>query len=85
MTTFEPRERRQHTDLGECQLELDDLREAFDSRPVIDQAKGMLVAARGCTPEEAFRILSEASQRENRKVRDIAQAMVDGARRDRPG
>ena len=85
MPTFEPLDPRRHTDLAECQTELDDMREALESRPVIDQAKGMLIAERGCSPEEAFRMLSHASQRQNRKIRDIARAMVDGAQSGRRG
>jgi len=58
------------------------MQEAMASRAVIDMAKGMLIAQNGCTPEEAFTILSKASQRSNRKLRDIAAAMVHGAVRE---
>jgi AmiR/NasT family two-component response regulator len=68
-----------HTDLENCQSEVEDLKAALTSRPIIDQAKGILIAERGCSPEEAFAMLSSASQRDNRKVRDIAKALVDGA------
>lgn len=53
--------------------------QAMASRAVIEQAKGILVAQRQVSPDEAFSILSSASQAANRKLRDIAQAMVDGA------
>lgn len=79
MTTFVPGDKTRHTDLDECQEEVDQLRDALDTRPVIDQAKGMLIAQHGCSAEEAFRMLSSASQRENRKLRDVAAAMVRGA------
>jgi GAF domain-containing protein len=55
------------------------MREAMESRSVIDMAKGMLMAQHSCSAEEAFTTLSRASQRSNRKLRDIARAMVDGA------
>jgi GAF domain-containing protein len=55
------------------------MREAMESRSVIDMAKGMLMSQHGCSAEEAFTILSHASQRSNRKLRDIARAMVDGS------
>jgi AmiR/NasT family two-component response regulator len=42
----------------------------------------MLIAKHGCTPDEAFQMISHASQRENRKVRDIAKAMVHTAQDD---
>jgi GAF domain-containing protein len=57
---------------------------AMQSRAVIEQAKGILMAQRRCDAAEAFNILAAASQRSNRKLRDIAAAIVDGVaeRRD---
>jgi GAF domain-containing protein len=52
------------------------MQEAMEHRAVIEQAKGMIIAARGCSAEEAFAILSKLSQNSNRKLRDIAAAMV---------
>lgn len=54
------------------------LAEAMRSRAVIEQAKGMLMArSPDRSPDDAFDILRRASQRENVKLRDIAQRMVD--------
>lgn len=53
------------------------LRRALDSRAVIEQAKGILMASRGLTAQQAFETLVAASQRENRKLRDIATDVVD--------
>jgi GAF domain-containing protein len=55
------------------------MRQAMESRAVIEQAKGMLIALHGCTPDEAFDRLVVASQAANRKLRDIAVSMVTGA------
>jgi AmiR/NasT family two-component response regulator len=86
MTTFVPQDRTPANDLDECHDEVADLRAALETRPVIDQAKGMLIAEHGCSPDEAFKMISTASQRNNRKVRDIAEAMVEGAQAaPRPG
>ena len=64
----------------------DQMRQAMENRAVIEQAKGMLIAAHGCSPEEAFQMLSAHSQRTNRKVREVATAMVERAGRARePG
>jgi GAF domain-containing protein len=52
--------------------------EAMQSRAVIEQAKGMLMArSSGMSSDEAFQLLARASQRENVRVRDIAQRIVD--------
>lgn len=52
------------------------LEEAMQSRAVIEQAKGMLMAQRDCTADEAFDMLKRASQRENVKLRDVALRIV---------
>lgn len=57
------------------------MRLAMESRAVIEQAKGVLMAQRGVDADEAFDLLREASQRYNRKLRDIARGIVDGTRR----
>jgi GAF domain-containing protein len=53
------------------------MRLAMDSRAVIEQAKGVLMAQRRVDAEQAFEILREASQRYNRKLRDIAAGIVE--------
>ena len=54
----------------------ENLTEAIKTREVISQAVGILMVTSGRTPEDAFQILASASQRENRKVRDIAAEVV---------
>ncbi len=54
------------------------LTEAMRSRAVIEQAKGMLMArSPELSADDAFDMLRRASQRENVKLRDIAQRIVD--------
>jgi GAF domain-containing protein len=57
----------------------ENLQEALRSRATIDQAIGIILAGGGRTPNEAFDLLVRASQRENRKLRDVAAQMVDAA------
>jgi GAF domain-containing protein len=52
------------------------LREALEGRDIIGQAKGILMARRGCTPDEAFEALRRASQHRNTKLREIAEQVV---------
>lgn len=58
------------------------MQEAMNSRAVIEQAKGILVAQEGCSPEDAFGMLSKASQQRNRKLRDVAAGIVARAQSD---
>lgn len=52
---------------------------ALASRAVIEQAKGILIARESMTADAAFDVLRRASQRENRKLRVIAQEIVHRA------
>ncbi|MFI1163220.1 ANTAR domain-containing response regulator [Streptomyces sp. NPDC020801] len=70
--------------LLQLQEEVEQLHQAMASRPVIDQARGILMAAHACTPERAWEILREASQRSNTKLRTVAAAVTAGARPDGP-
>jgi GAF domain-containing protein len=65
-----------HAELGE---QARNMRLAMESRAVIEQAKGVLMAQRHIDAEQAFEVLREASQRYNRKLRDIAQGIVASA------
>ncbi len=49
---------------------------ALDARAPIEQAKGILMAQLRCDPDAAFEILRSSSQKQNRKVRDLAVEMV---------
>ena len=59
-------------------LELtEQLSSALESRAVIEQAKGMLMArSPELTADDAFDLLRQASQRENVKLREIARRVV---------
>ena len=49
---------------------------AMESRAVIEQAKGIIMGERRCSADEAFAILTRISQDSNRKLRDVAAALV---------
>jgi transcriptional regulator with GAF, ATPase, and Fis domain len=53
--------------------------EALESRDIIGQAKGILMAREGVDANQAFDMLRRASQRLNRKLRDIAGEVAGGS------
>lgn len=55
----------------------DQLRQAVDSREVIGVAKGIFMERQSCTRDEAIDLLRRASQRENRKLRELAEDLVE--------
>ena len=65
--------------LHEARQLSDNLKQALTSRRTIDYAIGLLMSTGGRTPEAAFEMLVRASQRENRKLRDIAAEIVAAA------
>jgi AmiR/NasT family two-component response regulator len=56
----------------------------LDSMPVIEQAKGIVMAQSRCTADQALAILQAASQRLNVKVRDLAEQIVRRASAESP-
>jgi GAF domain-containing protein len=52
------------------------MRRAMVSRAVIEQAKGILMERYKTTPEQAFTLLTHASQRSNVKLRDVAEELT---------
>lgn len=54
-----------------------DMERALTSRAVIDQAKGIVIAERGCTAEEAFEHLVKLSSSQQLKLRDVARLLVE--------
>jgi AmiR/NasT family two-component response regulator len=48
--------------------------------PVIEQAKGILMAQSGCSADQAFDMLRRASQRSNVPIRELAPKIIEGAR-----
>ncbi|MCH6160960.1 ANTAR domain-containing protein [Streptomyces marispadix] len=63
-------------DVEDPLAELEQLRRAMETRPVIDQAHGVLMAAYRCTPDGAWNVLVDVSQRTNVKLHKVAAALV---------
>jgi hypothetical protein len=65
---------------GETQRAALHLRESAESRMVVDQAKGILMHALGCTAAEAFDRLRQISQTRHVKVTDVAATIIKAHR-----
>jgi AmiR/NasT family two-component response regulator len=57
--------------------EYQSLQGAFGRRAVIEQAKGILMARRGVNAAKAFDLLRDHSQRNGRKLAEVAEAVVE--------
>jgi GAF domain-containing protein len=67
---------RQLDDYDGARNMAEQMRQAMESRSVIDVAKGMLMQALGCDADTAFAELVAASQRSQVKLADIARQLV---------
>ncbi|MFE6397730.1 ANTAR domain-containing response regulator [Streptomyces alboflavus] len=56
--------------------ELDHLGEALRTRPVVDQACGIIMHIVTCDADRAFTLLRRVSQQSNRKLAEVAAALV---------
>lgn len=65
--------------LAQSQRLATQLAEALTSRATIDHAIGILMAQSGGTPDDAFERLRAISQREKKKLSQVAERLVDDA------
>ena len=63
-------------DYGDAQRTAQQLRAAAEARTLVDQAKGMLMHALGCSADEALRWLRRTSQERNVRVADVARKVI---------
>ena len=56
--------------------EVDDLRDALMTRKLVERAKGILMRRLGLSEEDAFRRMQRRSQSENKRLGEIAEAII---------
>ncbi|GGN57312.1 hypothetical protein GCM10011579_019420 [Streptomyces albiflavescens] len=66
----------------DLRIELLQLRQAMQTRPVIDLARGVLMASFALSAEDAWKVLVTVSQRTNTKLRHVAQDLVNSVNGD---
>lgn len=59
--------------------ELETTKRALEERKVIDRAKGLIMKARGVGEDEAYALLRKTAMDQNKRVADVAQALVTTA------
>lgn len=77
-TTHDPMEENGVSDEAEeLRVEVVQLKRAMLTRPVIDLARGVLMASFGLSREDAWSVLVDVSQRTNTKLHQLAEELVD--------
>jgi GAF domain-containing protein len=63
----------------ESELLAEQLQTALNSRIIIEQAKGVLIASARVDPDQAFGLMRNHSRRNNQPLQDVAAAVIDGS------
>ncbi|HEV2443175.1 MAG TPA: ANTAR domain-containing protein [Steroidobacteraceae bacterium] len=64
------------TAFNELRVELERARQALAERKVIERAKGILMREKGLTEDAAYGLMRKAAMNENRRVLEVARAVV---------
>ena len=56
--------------------ELETVRAALNERKVVERAKGLLMASRKLTEDEAYNLLRQTAMNQNRRLLDVAEAVL---------
>ncbi|WP_089994367.1 ANTAR domain-containing response regulator [Cognatiyoonia koreensis] len=65
--------------MRQMKSELDAAKQALEDRKTIDRAKGILMRQRNMSEDDAYTLLRKTAMGQNRKVIDVAQALVTAA------
>ncbi|MBI5886520.1 MAG: response regulator [Deltaproteobacteria bacterium] len=60
--------------------EVSDLKDAMETRKLVERAKGILMKRCNVSEEDAFKLLQEHSQKENKKMREIAENIISATK-----
>ena len=69
-----------YNEFKSLKVEVDDLKEAIETRKLVERAKGILMKRCNITEEDAFKLLQTHSQKENKKMREIAETIVSASK-----
>jgi AmiR/NasT family two-component response regulator len=69
---------RRYREAQQLHEKVDQLEGALERRGVIERAKGILMERHSVSEREAFELLRDHSRGTNRRVVDVAQAVIDG-------
>ena len=62
--------------MRKMRLELEAAKQALEDRKTLDRAKGMIMRAKGLNEDDAYALLRKTAMSQNRKVIDVAQALL---------
>lgn len=69
-----------YTEFTSLKTEVDDLKDAIETRKLVERAKGILMKRCNISEEDAFKLLQAHSQKENKKMREIAENIISASK-----
>lgn len=69
-----------YTEFSSLKSEVTDLKDAIETRKLVERAKGILMKRCNISEEDAFKLLQAHSQKENKKMREIAENIISASR-----
>ncbi|HMQ39101.1 MAG TPA: response regulator [Micropruina sp.] len=66
-----------YAELRAVEEEVEDLQERFESRKLVEQAKGLLMEGLGLTEPEAFRWIQKTAMDLRKSMREVAEGVID--------
>jgi AmiR/NasT family two-component response regulator len=68
-----------YAELAQLESEISDLKERFETRKLVDRAKGVLQSKYGLTEPQAFRWIQKSSMDRRLTMREVAQVVIEDA------
>ena len=65
-----------YNEFREMDKQINDLKEALETRKLVDRAKGILMDTQGLKEQEAFRKIQQLSMNSRKSMREVAQAIL---------
>ena len=69
-----------YEEFNSLKVEVDDLKDAIETRKLVERAKGILMKRCNISEEDAFKLLQTHSQKENKKMREIADTIISASK-----
>ncbi|MBI5233782.1 MAG: response regulator [Deltaproteobacteria bacterium] len=60
--------------------EVNDLKDAIETRKLIERAKGILMKRCSINEDDAFKLMQAHSQKENRKMKEVAESLISASK-----
>ncbi|HBG46801.1 MAG TPA: response regulator [Deltaproteobacteria bacterium] len=69
-----------YNEFKSLKVEVSDLKDAIETRKMVERAKGILMKRCNISEDDAFKLLQTHSQKENKKMREIAETIISASK-----